>query len=380
MKITFIEPTPSPNTMMIHLDEHLKKGVRKTYTVEEANAAPLFIHTLLTIPGVKSVFHTANFVAVDRQLNADWTAILHEIDQRFHSHLGKKLHSSYWYEEKSFVDEARIFVQFFEGIPLQIRVKTSNQEKRVSLPDRFIDCISKINSTELLQKRTLKDFGVRYGEIDEIVHEIEQELDATYPAERLQKIVFQKTYEQDGLSKNREKNINIERKTNFTEQLCDEDWKVRYAALDQIKPTDENILLIKKALKDQNMQIRRLAVVYLGDIRTDETMELLYQALNDVSVSVRRTAADTLSDIGNPAATPAMIKALKDCSKLVRWRAARFLYDIGTEDAIPALLEACEESAFEVRLQVEMALERIQSGKIAAGTIWQQMARRRYEK
>ncbi|MNP55440.1 hypothetical protein D3C76_1500890 [compost metagenome] len=105
-------------------------------------------------------------------------------------------------------------------------------------------------------------------------------------------------------------------------------------------------------------------------------MELLYEALKDKSAAVRRTAGDTLSDIGDAKATPAMTESLRDGSKLVRWRAARFLYEVGTEDARDALEAAVDDPEFEVSLQARMALERIESGEEAAGTIWQQMAKR----
>ncbi|WP_196765430.1 HEAT repeat domain-containing protein, partial [Paenibacillus polymyxa] len=77
-----------------------------------------------------------------------------------------------------------------------------------------------------------------------------------------------------------------------------------------------------------------------------------------------------------PVATSAMIGALSDSSKLVRWRAARFLYEVGTEDARDALEKAVDDPEFEVSLQAKMALERIESGEQAAGTVWQQMAKR----
>ncbi len=124
------------------------------------------------------------------------------------------------------------------------------------------------------------------------------------------------------------------------------------------------------------MQLRRLAVVYLGDLKTPEAMELLFQALRDSSAAVRRTAGDTLSDIGDASATEVMIEALTDKSKLVRWRAARFLYEAGTDDALDALRQAADDPEFEVGLQARMAVERIESGEQAAGTIWQQMANR----
>ena len=83
-----------------------------------------------------------------------------------------------------------------------------------------------------------------------------------------------------------------------------------------------------------------------------------------------------MSDIGDPAATGPMIEALQDKSKLVRWRAARFLYEAGTDEALEALRAAADDPEFEVGLQARMAVERIESGEQAAGTVWQQMAKR----
>ena len=58
----------------------------------------------------------------------------------------------------------------------------------------------------------------------------------------------------------------------------------------------------------------------------------------------------------------------------MRWRAAMFLYEVGDESAIPALEKALDDPEFEVRMQAKMALARIQGGKEAEGSIWQQMA------
>jgi len=127
------------------------------------------------------------------------------------------------------------------------------------------------------------------------------------------------------------------------------------------------------------VSVRRLAAVYMGDIRDPAVLPYLFEALKDRSAIVRRTAGDTLSDIGDPAAISPMCEALKDENKLVRWRAARFLYEIGDETALPALRDAADDPEFEVRLQVQMAIKRIESGEAAAGTVWQQMTRRNHE-
>jgi HEAT repeat protein len=71
-----------------------------------------------------------------------------------------------------------------------------------------------------------------------------------------------------------------------------------------------------------------------------------------------------------------MVNALKDPNKLVRWRAARFLYEVGDDSAVSALQEAGDDPEFEVRMQVKIALERIEGGHAAEGSVWQQMTRR----
>lgn len=375
MKITSIEPTPSPNTMMLHLDEHLAAGIRKTYTLDNERSAPPFIRQMLRIEGVKSVFHTTDFVALDRKGNADWSRILGEVKEQF----GQDGAEANWdVSEEASADafgEAQVFVQFFRGIPMQIRVKAGTQEERISLSDRFVQAVTNVASVTLIKERKLRDYGVRYGDLPDIAREVEQELEAAFPQERLEQII------QQAIAHGADSSEFIEERRNWSEAELEEalhhsDWQTRYAAFDIMEPTPERLPLIREALHDQKMQLRRLAVVYLGDLRTPEAMGLLCEALRDASAAVRRTAGDTLSDIGDAAATGAMIHALSDSSKLVRWRAARFLYEVGTEDARDALEQAADDPEFEVSLQAKMALERIESGEQAAGTIWQQMAKR----
>ncbi|WP_046226071.1 virulence factor [Paenibacillus dauci] len=378
MKIISIEPTPSPNTMMLRLDEELPQGIRKTYTLDNERSAPSFIREMLHINGVKSVFHTADFVALDRRASADWSAILNEVQDKLGQQgIENKLEVPEDLSGDHF-GEANVFVQFFRGIPMQIRVKAGTKEERISLSERFVQAVTEVASATLIKERKLTDYGVRYGELPDIAREVEQELEAAFPQERLRKIIDQ------AISHGASNEEFVEQRRGMTleeitESMNSEDWRVRYAGFDVLEPTEDSLPLIEKALSDEKMQIRRLAVVYLGDLKTPAAMELLYRALEDKSAAVRRTAGDTLSDIGDPAATPAMLKTLQDSSKLVRWRAARFLYEVGTEEAREALETAVEDPEFEVSLQAKMALERIESGEEAAGTIWQQMAKSRQQ-
>jgi hypothetical protein len=375
MKITFIEPTPSPNTMKLHLDETIEIGLRRTYTLENERSAPAWITEMLHIPGVKSVFHTTNFVALERKGNADWSAILGEVQER----LGQNGLQTLWQEadreSAQHYGEAEVLVQYFRGIPMQIRVKANGREERIALSERFTKAITEVASAAMIRERKLSDYGVRYGELQEIAHEVEQELEAAYPPERLQQVTKQAIAHGTNVEEFMEKRTELNDQ-DIEEALQNSDWHIRYAALDGMTPSEERIHFVRTALHDAKVQIRRLAIIYLGDLRTPESMDLLYIALKDKSAAVRRTAGDTLSDIGDAKATSEMTESLKDASKLVRWRAARFLYEVGTEEAREALEAAVNDPEFEVSLQARMALERIESGEEAAGTIWQQMAKR----
>lgn len=375
MNLITIEPTPSPNSMKLHLDETLPAGIRRTYSEDNRRSAPPLIASLLDIEGVKSVFHTADFIALDRFPNADWARILDEVRGLFGQSQANSTQEEDLASWTSF-GEAQVYVQYFRSIPMQIRVQANGQEERVGLSDRFVRAVTEVASATLIKERKLSDYGIRYGELTDIAREVEQELEAAYTEERVASLV------QQAIAKGRTDEPFIEERQEWSEEelkqhLNNPDWRVRYAALDRMEPTPERLELIAKALHDEQSQIRRLAVVYLGEIKTDECMPLLIEALKDASVSVRRTAGDTLSDIGDPIAIEPMIEALQDKNKLVRWRAARFLYEAGDDRALTALEHAAQDPEFEVALQARMAIERIRSGEEAVGTVWQQMARLR---
>jgi hypothetical protein len=330
---------------------------------------------MLTIPGVTSIYHAADFAALERKGSADWAEILREVQSRFGAD-GLSADFNLSDEDAgAHFGESQVFVQMFRGIPIQIRVKTGAHEERIALSARFTQAVTDVASAVLIKERKLTDYGVRYGEPAEIAREVEQELEAAYPQERLDSLVQQAIAHGTAgeFIEQRQKKDQAE----LLRDLKDGDWRVRYAALEDLAPTPELLPELRAALHDPKLQMRRLAVVYLGDLRTPEAMELLYEAMADSAPAVRRTAGDTLSDIGDPAATPVMTAALTDASKLVRWRAARFLYEVGTAEAHDALSLAADDPEFEVGLQARMALERIASGEEAAGTIWQQMSERR---
>jgi hypothetical protein len=375
MKILSIEPTPSPNSMKLNMDQSLPNG--QTYNVNRQNQddVPDYIKKLIAIDGVTGIFQVTNFIAIERHPKADWKVILPQVREIFDKNTADSKQQP---DQQATADEAfgevNVFIQVFKGIPIQIKLTAGTEEVRVGLPERFKDAAMKAEPTSanLVMERKWEEQGVRYGDLQEVGDDVAEEISAAYGDERLERLVAQ-AFKQEGDSISLEEGISS---TVVSQRLDDPDWKVRYAALERMKLSEDEIPILEKALDDSKTSIRRLATAYLGDIGRSEVLPLLYKALKDKSAVVRRTAGDALSDVGDPAAIGAMAEALKDPNKLVRWRAARYMFEVGDETGIDALRKAQDDEEFEVSLQVKIALERIEGGEEAEGSIWQQMTRK----
>ncbi|RPJ94745.1 virulence factor [Rummeliibacillus sp. TYF005] len=368
MKIVAIEPTPSPNTMKVILDQELPFGTANNYNDKNKQDAPKEIQEILSIEGVKGVYHVADFLAVERISKYDWENILAAVRNAF----GEQHEASVGEQIDEHYGEVYVHVQMFKGIPLQVKIFDSISEQRFGLEKRFIDAFNKAmqgDENYILQRKWV-DYGVRYGDKEEIGKSIVDELEAAYPESRLAELITANN-EKKTVVEQRKRKVNIE-------EFEKEDWEKRFQLLDQMAdPEVSDLPLLEKALEDEKMSIRRLATVYLGMIEDKKVVPSLVRALQDRSASVRRTAGDCISDLGFEEFEPAMMEALKDRNKLVRWRAAMFLYETGTKASLKALEEVSSDSEFEVKLQVKMAIARISQGKEAMGSVWKQMTEAR---
>lgn len=372
MNILTIEPTPSPNTMKVVIDQELAFGTAHNYTKQNAQGAPQEIQNILQIDGVKGVYHVADFLAVERIAKFDWEGILAQVrvalgeDAQAVEEAANRPTDSY--------GEVYVHVQMFKGIPLQVKVFDSASEHRIALPKHFVDSFNEAIASEeddnYIFLRKWVDYGVRYGEKEEIAGEIAKEIEATYPQERLAQLVEDTTTERPALER-QSKKVTLD-------QFKVPEWQQRFQLLDQMTSADiDDLPLLAVALQDEQTAIRRLAVVYLGMIEDEAVIPYLVQGLQDKSAAVRRTAGDCMSDLGFEGFEPAMIEALGDKNKLVRWRAAMYLFETGTEQALEALHAAENDAEFEVKLQVKMAIARIEQGEEAQGSVWKQMTESR---
>jgi hypothetical protein len=373
LKIKAIEPTPSPNTMKINLDEELPMGKSHNYKKDTAADAPAVIQSILQIEGIKGVYHVADFLAVERNAKYDWKELLQQVRQAF----GEKANET---ADIAKIDdhfgEIKVEIQMFKDIPLQVKLTDGTTERRFGMPEYFLKARERAQLLEdnYILLRKWQNQGVRYGDFDQIGQEVVDELIAAYPQERLEELVSKAQTKEEAS----EVKISHPRRKVTLKDLQNPDWQIRYQVLEQMDdPELEDLHVLEKALSDEKASIRRLATVYLGMIKEKEVLPYLYTALKDKTVTVRRTAGDCLSDLGFQEAADEMMKALQDKSKLVRWRAAMFLYEAGDEKALPALKAAENDSEFEVSLQVKMAIERIEGGEEAKGSVWKQMTEAR---
>ncbi|MFC4024819.1 conserved virulence factor C family protein [Oceanobacillus longus] len=373
MKIISIEPTPSPHSMKINVNEELSSGENYNFNEKDnLENAPYYVKQLFEIEGVKNIYRVVDFIALARNPKTPWEELLPKVRDVIgtEEELEQPNHATKRLPEDAF-GEVNVFIQMFRGIPMQVKLEDGNEEKRLGLPDIFTEAVMEVSpsSPNVIMDRKWVEQHPRYGTLEEIGNDVVEELSASFDKDRLDTLVRMAFDENDS----NEMNKNSTKKSLNLETLDHPDWKVRYAALDRLNPTFEDLPLLDKALEDEKSSIRRLATAYLGMIEEPEVLPYLYKALKDKAVNVRRTAGDCISDLGFKEAMPEMIESLADSNRIVRWRAAMFLFELGDETAIPSLEAAADDPEFEVRMQIKLAMERIKGGEEAKGSVWHQM-------
>ena len=377
MKLLSIETTPNPNSMKLNLDERLPKGVAVTYTHENRGDCPAYIEKILAIPGVSSVFCVEDFLAIQRKPTAGWEHILSQARAVFEY---ASLNNAKPEPEETSDNkwrEVTVAVQYFRDLPMLVKVSSGSETTRLPLPERFGKAIERAMgaSENMLMERKWKDEGLRYGELRDVGEAVVREISAVYDEKKLKELV-ERAYHPD---LHEPAKASREELGALARAFESPKWEERFAALKELgrnataQIDSQALSLIIRATKDPKMSIRRLAVVFLGLIKTPEVLAPLCEALKDEAVGVRRSAGDALTDLGDQRAIGPMVETLKDPNKLVRWRASRFLYELGDESALPALREAQGDREFEVAMQIRQAIERIESGKVGQGSVWRQM-------
>lgn len=368
MRLKSIETTPNPNSMKLNLDQPVAKAV--TYTREQRETCPQHVALLLDIEGVKSVFVCHDFITINRDPRADWQLILDAATQVL---TGAQRTDAGVNEQRQACEklgQVSVFVQTFRGIPIQVKVAGAQGEKRVALELRFSQAAQLAQAqtgAEFLKERYWADWGVRYGSLEEVAADVADEIEGTLGENEVEQLLARAV----GQSFDAAPSRSMEQ---LKAALLSDDWHQRLLAVQELGTAEGAVDMLIGALGDANHQVRRLVAAALGASGNAAAVEPLAEALlNDPAVGVRRTAGDALSDLANVSAQPAVCRALRDSNKLVRWRAARFLADLGTDESLPFLREAADDPEFEVRLEIEAAIERISGGKEGSTPVWKKI-------
>lgn len=370
MEIIKVEPTPSPNTMKIILSEKRQDNHSKTYT-EVTDSQPHFINAILQVKGVKSVFHVLDFIAVDKAPKADWETVLPLVTATLNQN--QQQSDTTQPEPDTHFGEVKAEVLKFKNIPYQVKLTTPKEEKRQQLSDIFVNAMLEAQQPHdnVVFLRKWETLGVRYGDLDDVMQSVVEEINALYPEHVLNLLVQEAKNTDVTVPQKQYEHVTLE---TYQQEI---DWKARLRMLKSFPtPTSDDYPLLDYALNEDKVPLRREAVVLLSMIEDRETLPYLYKGLHDKSPAVRRTAGDSLSDLGFKEALPEMEKALDDTQKIVRWRAAMFLFDEGGPEQLATLKAHQNDPAYEVKLQIEMAITRIENGEAALGSVWKQIANR----
>ncbi len=373
MTLVSIDTTPNPNSMKLNLSASL--GMSGTFTPENEASAPAVVQQLLNLQGVVSVFSAASFLTLNRDPRVDWPSILDAARQLFESK--EQTQESVEGQRRTTAHEgaAQVWVQTFRQIPVQVKVTNGIAEERVGLPSRFGATARELQThfgADYLKERHWADWGVRYGTLSDVAQEVTEEIESLLDETRLNQ---QKMLALGKSSESAASQSAIQTMKPSALQLDSPDWNERFHAVQQLDASEDTLPHLVKALHDEKPQIRRWAAAKLAGVKSAESLEALSRSLlHDANVGVRRTAGDSLSDIGDVSAQKAICQALNDNNKLVRWRAARFLAETGTEAALPYLENAKDDPEYEVRLEIEAAINHIVEGSKAALPVWKLMS------
>ena len=264
----------------------------------------------------------------------------------------------------------------FRNIPVQVRATAgSGEQSRVALPERFAQALQRAiaaTGADYVMERRWAPYQPQFGDATDIAQQVADELMALINEQDLAQL--EQTSIDTSYTKRAPASASSQQK--LLAELQHPDWKRRLKAVQDIEVDEDTFATIVALLKDEKVAIRRWASALLGSSEYAAAIPPLCEMLHgDRSAIVRRTAGDALSDLGDPQASEAMITALEDGSSLVRWRASRFLTELGDETAVEPLMQAVEtEPEFDVQVEMQAAIERIQSGGEVQLPMWMRIS------
>ena len=138
MKILSIEPTPSPNSMKVVIDQDLPFGKSFNYTKENIQEASTELQAIFAVEGVKGIYHVSNFLAVERNAKFAWETDFSRYSLGFGGEQTEAVNKQQLNEHYG---EVNVHVQMYKAIPLQIKAFDGEAKCVLVQGDAFYDCL-----------------------------------------------------------------------------------------------------------------------------------------------------------------------------------------------------------------------------------------------
>jgi Fe-S cluster biogenesis protein NfuA len=128
----YAESTPNPNTMKFVANMVFAETDRYEFTsMEQAKASPL-AEKLFSLPFVKGVFITSNFITVTKNDMVSWDEVMIEVREFIQTELRNGV--------KLITDAAQAVAEEFAPAPLQAHVSSDNEidQKIINILDEYV--------------------------------------------------------------------------------------------------------------------------------------------------------------------------------------------------------------------------------------------------
>src|SRR5699024_959840 len=131
MKIVSIEPTPSPHSMKVNIDEKLPEGENQNFQdKDDLSNAPEYIQSLFEIEGVKGLYQVQDFITIQRNQLKHWKIILPEekiylVPTKTWATPLKPAETA----QNAHSGEINVFIQMFRNIPMQVKLQDGETEE-----------------------------------------------------------------------------------------------------------------------------------------------------------------------------------------------------------------------------------------------------------
>src|SRR5699024_10393283 len=132
MKIVSIEPTPSPHSMKINVNEHLEDGETLNYkSGDDLSKAPEYIQKLFEINGISGIYRVIDFITIQRRPRVEWVYILPKVRELLcyvTNEANEDIIAPSSQSSEEAYGEIKVYVQEIRKIPMQVKEEEHDHE------------------------------------------------------------------------------------------------------------------------------------------------------------------------------------------------------------------------------------------------------------